>query len=108
MSDDDVKNRTKSLMDAVGPHAAVALRAMMLDPKLSARDRLAAIGMVLDRVYPIPKIDSAASARTKNTFNLISSQNDIALITERMNARQLASKPLELLAEPVEPSADPK
>lgn len=91
----EVPELARAMLSRLGPKAMATLEAMLDDPKLSARDRLAVIQMIMARYFPEPKVDSAASRRPA----LITLQSDPGFVVlERARAR-IAARQIE----PIDP-----
>lgn len=96
----EVPEVARALLARLGPKAYAALEAMLDDPKVAGRDRLAVIKLVLDRYHPEPKIDSAAGAR-RPAVMLTAVQTDVSALMSRAQQR-IASQPVELIAAELE------
>jgi hypothetical protein len=90
----DVPEVARALLNELGPLAMVTLRTMLEDPKLSARNRLVVIKMIMDRYYPEPKINSAQDRRTAMLIN--ASSTDVTALLSRAQQR-IAAQPMELI-----------
>jgi hypothetical protein len=86
------------MLDRLGPLALARLERMITDPKSKDRDVLDAAKMILARVAPEPKVDSAASSAGRTTVNLIGTSQTVAAIMEKGKA---------LLAQPT-PAMEPE
>lgn len=98
----EVPEVARALLARLGPKAMATLESMLDDPKLSARDRLTVIDMIMKRYMPEPKVDSAAGARRTSTV-MLTTATDVSALMNRAQQR-IAAQPVELIA--AEPEAD--
>ena len=98
----EVPEVARALLARLGPKAMATLESMLDDPKLSARDRLTVIDMIMKRYMPEPKVDSAAGARRTSTV-MLTTATDVSALMNRAQQR-IAARPVELIA--AEPEAD--
>lgn len=91
----------RAMLARLGPKAMATLESMLDDPKLSAKDRLSVIDMIMKRYMPEPKVDSAAGAR-RPTVMLTATATDVSALMSRAHQRIAAQpEPVELIdAEP--------